>query len=137
MPFASIVGSWVWGHGRLGPYSIVWWDSLAYDGKNYISGYASSDGKIVSVGCTGVKVRPSSKGAVYPPVLGSPDPTSYHVKMHLGTLGTLEFDVKEIAHVVSSEGYDRWTGRLSGGIQGQKKYTGISIYEQFTLKYPS
>jgi len=29
--------------------------------------------------------------------------------------------------------YDKWTGKLKGGIVGKETYTGTALYEQFTL----
>jgi hypothetical protein len=93
-------------------------------------------GKIISVACSGVKVRPSSPGAVYPPVVGSPDPTSFHIQFDLVGGGKFVFDVTQIQHILNGDPpiYDRWTGSLKGGIVGQTTYTGgVALYEQFTI----
>ncbi|KAF4624892.1 hypothetical protein G7Y89_g13276 [Cudoniella acicularis] len=34
-PFTQNVASWYWGHGRLGPYSLVWFDTIAPNGSEY------------------------------------------------------------------------------------------------------
>lgn len=116
----------------------MWWDTLTPGGREFVSGYVARDGAIVSAGCTGVKVRPSGPDAVYPPVYGAPDPSSFHIEMDLGLVGRLVFEVEQVAHTSgeSQMVYDRWTGKLSGGIVGGKNYTGMSIYEQFVFPQP-
>ncbi|KAL4735274.1 hypothetical protein BDV11DRAFT_174017 [Aspergillus similis] len=40
-PFTDSVGSWYWGHARMGPYSIVWLDALDTSKNEYASGYVA------------------------------------------------------------------------------------------------
>ncbi|KAH8765150.1 hypothetical protein BGZ57DRAFT_990240 [Hyaloscypha finlandica] len=35
------VKSWYWGHGHMGPYSLVWFDTVNYDGTENVSGSGS------------------------------------------------------------------------------------------------
>jgi hypothetical protein len=68
-PFFDSVGSWYWGHGRLGPYSVVWFDALDINGTEHSSSYVAKDGKILSAGCgdKSVLVRPWGGDDTYPP----------------------------------------------------------------------
>lgn len=67
-PFAANVHSWYWGHGRLGPYSIVWFDVVGADGNEYISSYAALNGQIIATSCSpgSIMVRPTGRNSQYP-----------------------------------------------------------------------
>lgn len=141
MPFTDAVGSWFWGHGELGPYSIVWYDALTQTGAEYVSAYVAKDGDIVAGSCksTSIKVRPSGAGDPYPPSLAGQSPSgNFHIDIDLGDEGTMVVDVTPSTEIVVVPGqigeiYDRWTGKLKGGIVGKKSYTGTALYEQFTF----
>ena len=66
-PIVQNLANWVFGHGRVGPYSIVWFDILDSNGTEYISSYAAKDGRIVAAQCSGIKVRPIGANSTYPP----------------------------------------------------------------------
>ncbi|KAI9730732.1 MAG: hypothetical protein M1834_005701 [Cirrosporium novae-zelandiae] len=133
-PMQDNVASWYWGHGRLGPYSIVWFDIKHLNGTEYTSGYVSKGGKVLSHSCHGVKVRPTGNNSTYPPTLESPMPSGYHVEIYLGRKGKLEVDVSLVNLLLDVDGlYTRWAGSLSGGIKRKKKFKGTSICEQFVL----
>jgi hypothetical protein len=136
-PFPSVVGTWYWGHGRLGPYSVVWFDTTSPTGQEYVSAYVSANNQIITGNCVlgGTKVRPSNSSHPYPPSLADFDDAgkgNLHVEIDLGNQGTLAFDVIEKYITVDAYGYYiRWTGALAGGIKGGKQYTGVALYEQF------
>ncbi|TVY87058.1 Tyrosinase family protein, partial [Lachnellula willkommii] len=85
-PFQQNVASWYWGHGRLGDYSIVWFDTLGLDGSEWVSAYASRDGEIVFSSCdaSSLTVRPSGGDDQYPPSASGGDPTGFTIWMDLG-----------------------------------------------------
>ncbi|KAJ7334030.1 hypothetical protein DFH08DRAFT_1019939, partial [Mycena albidolilacea] len=85
-PFAENVISWYWGHGRVGPYSIVWFDFLATNGVEHVSAYAAKDGKILVSSCdlSSIRVRPTGENATYPPLLTTGPPSGYHITLDLG-----------------------------------------------------
>lgn len=126
IPFNAVVQKSIWGHGRLGPYSIVWSEvTHRATGKLYTAGYVAFDGKVLTYGCTGFKVTPfpiENYGA-------------YHVEIDLGNKGIFEFDITEVAVIDGEDGqnYARRTGLLSGGIKGGKIYKGATVYEHFSL----
>ncbi|KAI9816472.1 MAG: hypothetical protein M1827_001604 [Pycnora praestabilis] len=135
-PFVASVGSWTWGHGRLGPYSLVWFDSLTPNGTEYVSAYASLSGTILTASCTlaGLSVRPFGANATYPPTPAG-NPTGFNISMDLGAEGILDFAVEVVETLVQAPGglYTRWTGALSGGIEGREALEGFALFEQFRL----
>ncbi|MCJ1383439.1 hypothetical protein MMC17_006553 [Xylographa soralifera] len=136
--FNSRVGSWYWGHGRLGPYSIVWWDTLTPAGAEAVSSYVARGGKIVGVVCTATSVRPTGANSTYPPTIGDGPPEGLHIEIDLGSEGTMIVDATSTFNIVDAGGiYYRWTGTLSGGIEGQPSFTGTALWEEFALLPPS
>lgn len=124
VPFGVVLQSSIWGHGHLGPYSIVWSETVhRATGKHYTFGYVALNGKVLTYGCTGFKVTPTSSFG------------EYHVEIDLGQNGVFEYDITEVAIIAGddSEGYARRTGLLTGGIKGGKKYTGVALHEHFAL----
>ncbi|KAJ7826042.1 hypothetical protein B0H14DRAFT_2596124 [Mycena olivaceomarginata] len=93
-PFVANVNSWYWGHGQIGPHSIVWFDFLALNGTEYVSAYASESGAIVSASCApnALRARPTGDNDTYPPHRSTGDPSGYHVTLDLGGNGTLVVD---------------------------------------------
>lgn len=136
-PFAQNVGSWYWGHGRLGPYSIVWYDYLTRDGAEFVSAYAARNNQIVTASCasTSIRVRPTGQNSTYPPVHGSGTPSGFHINLDLGTEGVLNVNVSERLVVLGGEGvYARWVGNMSGIIQGSGVvWEGVALYEEFNM----
>ena len=133
-PFRSNVGSWYWGHGRLGPYSVVWWDILTPIGPQNVSGYVARDGKIVGIVCTATTVRPKGANSTYPPTIGAGPPEGLHIEINLGSKGTMVVDAISTFNIVSAEGiYYRWTGALIGGIRGQPLFADTALWEVFRV----
>jgi hypothetical protein len=142
--FTFNVASWYWGHGRVGPYSVVWFDFLALNGTEYVSAYAAEDGVIIAASCesNSIRVRPTGQNATYPPVLSTGTPSGYHITLDLERAGTLEVDVSVMAIVVDTAEYTRAVGNLSGvvvpvkGYEAQTEETvlhGKALFEQFKL----
>lgn len=124
VPFAEVISGSVWGHGRLGPYSIVWTVPVERaTGQNHSAGYVAKNNQIISFGCNQVNFTYTSA-----------DKANYHAEINLGQQGVLEFDTNKVALIDGDGGsYGRWTGRLNGGIKGQQRYTGVGLYEHFQL----
>ncbi|KAF7334719.1 hypothetical protein MVEN_02302600 [Mycena venus] len=139
--FTTNITSWYWGHGRLGPYSIVWFDFLALDGTEYVSAYAAKYGTIIAASCesNSIRVRPTGQNATYPPHLSTPPPSGYHVTLDLENEGTLEVDVTVTEIVMDISEYTRSVGNMSGvvvPVGGQNERTvmgGKALFEQFKL----
>lgn len=136
MSFEDAVLSWSWGHGRLGPYSLVWFDGIATNGTEYASGYITKDGQVLGTsqcGTNNVQVRPIN--AAFPPQVGS-DPSGFNIVIDLGEdYGVFEANASAENFLLDEVTglYSRWSGSISGGFQNEESYTGTSLFEQFTF----
>jgi hypothetical protein len=133
-PFMESVQSWYWGHGRLGPYSIVWFSYIALNdptNETYVSSYVAKNGDVLVSSCTSsiLTVRPfgssNTTGSRYPPHAGD-IPDGYHLEFELGELNTLLKVNISVDTLVAGDGqyYMRWTGNLVGEVvhvQGEKR----------------
>ncbi|KAJ7124603.1 hypothetical protein C8R43DRAFT_1030984 [Mycena crocata] len=147
--FTANVASWYWGHGRVGPYSIVWFDYLALDGTEHVSAYAAQNGAIVAAGCDlpSTRVRPTGKNSTYPtypPVRSTPKPSGYLMSLDLAEAGTLEVEVVVTLTLVDDifSEYTRSVGNMTGVViprpGGQAEYAtkvlnGTALFEQFKM----
>ncbi|KAJ5492502.1 Hydroxyneurosporene synthase [Penicillium expansum] len=125
-PFADSVQSWYWGHGRLGPYSIVWFSYLAIDDPSnttYVSSYVAKDGELLISACDPsiLTVRPigspGTTGGRYPPRMGD-IPEGFRLEYDLReTNGRLKVNIS-VRTVVAESGknYMRWTGDMVGEV---------------------
>lgn len=128
------MGSWYWGHGHLGPYSIVWFDALSIDGTESVSAYVALDGKIIFAACTGITVRPLGNSN-YPPKVNDKTPEGFSIEIDVGPEhgGQLVVNTTTEAHLLTSGLYNQFTGKLSGGFHGREQFTGNALYEEFQL----
>ncbi|OGM51233.1 hypothetical protein ABOM_000062 [Aspergillus bombycis] len=74
---ASVITSpkyWDWGHARLGPYSLVWYDLLDYNDTEHVYAYISKNGQFMHINCAekAVEVRQWGPNATYPPPVALP-----------------------------------------------------------------
>jgi hypothetical protein len=131
-PFVDHVQTWYWGHGRLGPYSVVWYDMRTIDGAEIVSSYVTHKGRVISAGCQdgGVKVRPYGGGCTYPPQPRLSDPAGFTADFDLGSDGFLRANVTITLSVHNLPTYVRYIGTISGGIEGGEQYSGKALFEQ-------
>ena len=128
------MASWYWGHGRLGPYSVVWFDVIGADGNEYVSSYATLNGDVIASTCSGIEVRPTGNNSHYPPVASTGNPDGFHIDLNLSNGKLLSVDVTTMLVVVDQPLYARYTGTLRGGVEGDvTTYTGVALYEEFKL----
>lgn len=125
---------WDWGHTRLGPYSLVWYDLLDYNDTEYHRSYIAKDGEIIELSCDddAVVTRPLGN-ATWPPRDGLtkipgvqstfqlPDGTNFEVNV---TTESLTYDKGVYTRAVGVA-----TGRISGS---NETYTGKAFYDEFT-----
>ena len=131
-PFYASVDSWFWGHGRLGPYSIVWFDALDITGTENVSSYVARDGRIITATCSGISVRPTGANSTYPPTNSTGDPSGFYIEADLGAEGVLQVNATAKVLTVDVEGYYlRWTGTLEGGLKGGEVLSGVGVWEEF------
>jgi hypothetical protein len=133
--FTTAAGGWSFGHGNLGPYSIVWFSALSDTGVEYPSGYVTYKNKVLTSACNNVIARPTGANSTYPPLQSTGNPTGFHVEWDLGEHGLLAIDVTpNIAVIEAGEIYTRWMGVMEGGIVDQKQvYNGAIIFEELRL----
>ncbi|KAK7055843.1 hypothetical protein R3P38DRAFT_1369637 [Favolaschia claudopus] len=145
-PFTTHVASWYWGHGRLGPFTLVWFDMLDLNGVEHVSAYLAKDNQIVTASCASqsISVRPTgaNNASFYPPVLSTPNPTGYHISLDLGNKTRMEVDVNVLVNLNEfNPAYARVVGNMSArvvvppGARGktQADLQGMALFEQFKL----
>ncbi|PLB47357.1 hypothetical protein P170DRAFT_478209 [Aspergillus steynii IBT 23096] len=132
--FSDHVVTWYWGHGRLGPYSLVWFDVLHPSGRKYVSGYVARDGEVVENSCDteDVQVQPFGPMVVSPSASDGSSTDGFTVAMELED-GPLRVTVKNRATIVPGKTYRRWLGSMSGGIVDETQYEGVGIWEEFIM----
>lgn len=122
-PFADSVQSWYWGHGQIGPYSVVWFSYLALDDSSettYVSSYVARDGEVLVPSCNSsiITVHPignSATGARYPPQAGDV-PDAFHLEFDLGNEGWLKANVSGTRIAGDGKYYFRWAGTMTGEV---------------------
>ena len=135
-PFAQTVRSWYWGHGRLGEYSVVWFDSLTPNGSEFSSVFVSRRAEVPASQCGAVQVRPYGENSTFPLAMSSGNAAGFRFTVQLSKDETLQVDVSAHTTLVSLPPYKRWTGNLQGGIQGSGHLTGVALYEEFVFSPP-
>ncbi|KZL82643.1 hypothetical protein CI238_04141 [Colletotrichum incanum] len=125
--------TWYWGHARLGPYSLVWFDTLTKDGKEHFSSWITKDGNVFSQSCQSksVVVRPWGVNNDYPPFPKLAAPSGYTIRYDLDGKGTFVANFTTENIQLSTNTYKRMTGPIVGGVQGSEQYEGQSLCEQF------
>ncbi|PNP59544.1 hypothetical protein FNYG_14918 [Fusarium nygamai] len=132
-PIREVVKSWYWGHGRVGPYSIVWFDTLTPDGKEHFSSWITKDGKVVSQSCKQefIVVRPWGENSDYPPPPILPPPSGYSLRYDMAQGQTFVANFTSETIALATDTYKRMVGPIVGGIEGDKQYEGRALCEQF------
>ena len=139
--FTSLVASWYWGHGRIGEYSIVWFDFLDPAGTEAVSAYIAKDNEVLIASCTlaSISVRPIGQNATYPPLVGTGNPSGYHIEVDLGQDGTLTADVEVLGSLIEvNPEYGRFVGKMTGEVvpldgDVTTGLAGMALFEQFKL----
>ena len=133
-PWHTTLRSWYWGHARVGPYSVVWFDHVNPDGSEGASGYVSQNNKILAATCSGTRVRPTGRHAIYPPTSKTPLPDGFSISIDVPGHGTLELSLQNEQVIDQTVGLStRWLGRVSAELGRQRYEGGIALYEQFTF----
>ncbi|KAJ5370508.1 uncharacterized protein N7496_006600 [Penicillium cataractarum] len=127
--------SWYWGHASVGQMSLVWFYFLGQDMQTYTSGYLSEGGRILALG-DNVVVRPNGPNTSYPPLIGGSVPTSFsiHIKDKNGEKYRFEASgnvtsTLDMGGTQNANGYTRWIGRVIGGLDGGRNFSGPAAWE--------
>ncbi|KAL4957610.1 hypothetical protein BDW69DRAFT_200454 [Aspergillus filifer] len=135
--FAQQVGTWYWGHGRVGPYSLVWFDYVSPkpEQNNRVAAYVSRGGEILTSHCSGITVRPFGENSTYPPLMSTGAPTGFNISVEIPGGEDMEFAATAKYIVAGSPmvGYVRWTGSLEVEVDGERM-VGETLYEQFAFE---
>ncbi|KAI9729151.1 MAG: hypothetical protein M1834_007058 [Cirrosporium novae-zelandiae] len=136
-PMNDTVASWYWGHGRLGPYTVVWFDALSLNNAaEYASGYVTQNSSVLTNGCLAASVRPLGSNTSYPPTASNDLPTGFNVSISLDSGDTLVFQVELVSVIAGGTGiYSRWVAALTGGLVGGsgESWNGTAVTEQFVF----
>ncbi|KAF3798320.1 hypothetical protein GCG54_00009596 [Colletotrichum gloeosporioides] len=125
---------WDWGHGRFGPYSVVWYNLLDYKGNESRRSYVVKDGEVLLVSCSldSMVVRQKGGKAAWPPVTGLLETEGITVNYTLPNGEVLALDITTELIVRDEHGaYQRANGLIKGGIVGQETFEGRGHYEEF------
>lgn len=134
--FLASTNLWYWGHARLGPYSVVWFDAFDLQGEEYFSGYVAINGTVLESSCASGEsiVRPWGVNGVFPPNITTGIPQGLEVTFDLGDGQVLWANVTTGTLVIGGEtGYARMLGTLVGGMVGGVIYKGRALFEEFDL----
>ncbi|EEU43350.1 uncharacterized protein NECHADRAFT_82547 [Fusarium vanettenii 77-13-4] len=125
---------WDWGHGRFGPYSVVWYNLLDYEGKETRRSFVVKDRKVLMVSCDpkSMEVRQKGGKAAWPPTTGLLETDGLSIHYTLPDGQELNVDVTtEIIVRDESGAYQRANGIIKGGIKGKETFKGKAHYEEF------
>lgn len=132
----SVPKYWDWGHGRLGPYSIVWYDLLSYNGtesrRSYVYNYTSESIVLLSCDESALVVRQKGGKAAWPPTTGLLETEGITIEYNLEDGRKLAVDVTtELIVRDEKSAYQRANGKLKGGVVGEECYEGKGHMEEF------
>ncbi|KAJ3543380.1 hypothetical protein NM208_g3607 [Fusarium decemcellulare] len=125
-PFSDVVGSWNWGHARMGPYSIVWLHSTDRGATTYSSGYVAYQGQVVFAQCDGaIEIRTSNEDTDRSIANNSAFPDVFSLRIDLGgSHGVLEADLYPTQITLDTPTFTRWVGNVTGSA-GESSWQGI------------
>lgn len=125
--------TWYWGHGRVGPYSLVWFDAVDKAGTEHFSSWVTKDGEVLAMSCAdqATVVRPWGNNSEYPPAPGMAQPSGYNIRFDMGDGKAFVANFTAEAIQLDQDIYKRLIGPIVGGIEGEEQYEGRSLCEQF------
>ncbi|KAK9486764.1 hypothetical protein V1527DRAFT_518499 [Lipomyces starkeyi] len=128
-PMQTLTKTWYWGHAKVGPYSIVWFDYISSNEQEYYSVYLAKDGVPILLGAS-ITVRPYGSNKTqseYPPSAIATNPDGFIINVDAGYAGKFEFNASNHNLVQSSSTYARWTGEVTGGPVGGEHCSGRGV----------
>jgi hypothetical protein len=131
--------TWYWGHATVGPYSLLWFDALAYDNTRWTFAYLVNNGNVLlsTPNTHQISVLPSGNGTSYPPPNNGNNPTGFTVNFSGDHGERWSFCVQSqrvaVNQISPTELYTRWTGTISGGQLGHPLSQGSGVWEWVRL----
>jgi hypothetical protein len=127
---------WDWGHTRVGPYSVVWYDLLDYNDVEYHRSYIAQDNKIHSISCAdnAVVTRPWGGNEKYPSRSGLHGVKGVVSRFDIGNGDALVVNVTKKLITYSSPGavYTRAIGSSEAYLESTgETYSGKAFFDQF------
>ncbi|KAF9260464.1 hypothetical protein L218DRAFT_932596 [Marasmius fiardii PR-910] len=131
-----------WGHARVGPYSIVFYDLLDYNNTERVYAYIAKDGEAELIGCGAgesvAKVRQwGSSNTTYPPTNkdGLLANLGLTVEYTAPSGDEYLFNITTTSIIKTESGvYSRAVGDVFGGIVGGETYEGgRAFYTEYTF----
>jgi hypothetical protein len=136
-PLLDSVYTWYWGHGRVGPYSITWFDAVDPAMTEHVSGYVAKEGQVLGISCAprALSVRPWGANSEYPPVASTGLMQGLYARYQLDDGSILGVNITTGTVVFYSAGFSaRMLGTLEGGIEGlNETFRGVALYELLKL----
>ncbi|KAF2993485.1 hypothetical protein E8E14_001883 [Neopestalotiopsis sp. 37M] len=126
---------WDWGHTRLGPYSLVWYDLLDYNDTEYHRSYIAKDGEILALSCDdkAVITRPLGGNSTWPSAGGLIDIPGVTSTFALPDGGRFEVNVTIESITYDKVVYTRAVGLATGKISGScETFEGKAFLDEFT-----
>ncbi|KAM0438473.1 hypothetical protein ACHAPT_001222 [Fusarium lateritium] len=125
---------WDWGHGRFGPYSVVWYNLLDYEGKESRRSFVYKEGEVLLLSCSNdsLEVRQRGGKAAWPPTTGLLETDGIIITYTLPNNEKLMIEAATDIIVRDESGaYQRANANLRGGIVGGETYEGRAHMEEF------
>ena len=138
-PFADCASSWFWGHGRLGDFSVTFFDTIDIWGTHRYSSYVAKNGNVLVSTCDKESeiVRPWGANNTYPPTNTTGPVEGIEVQFDLGCGTMLMTNWTTRLLIQDTPIYQRMTGWLSGYIEDTgatgEVWEGISLFEEIHM----
>ena len=126
---------WDWGHSRIGPYSVVWYDLLDYDDREYHRSYVAKDGEIDTLSCAekSAVTRPWGVNATWPPTGGLTSIPGVVTTFQLSDGQQLVLNVTKDVVTYDKLVYTRATASVQAELTGTgETFSGRGFFDEFT-----
>jgi hypothetical protein len=119
----------------MGPYTLVWFDAMEHDGREYTSGYVSKNGVVQLASCVQGRhsVRPWGANSTYPPTNTTGRAQGLEVVYMLDDGDVLAVNVTTGTPQIEFGNYARYIAMVDGSVSGQHEdsYSGKGMWELF------
>ncbi|KAK1856610.1 hydroxyneuurosporene synthase domain-containing protein [Colletotrichum chrysophilum] len=132
VPFTQAVGSWHWGHARIGPYSVVWIDARSPTGDTHRSGFVSKNGTVLLSSCASDSVGVTTWGDRL-----ANSTSGLLVEFGLTDGGHLTMNITTSVMIVNSPFYLRYLGVASGRVGDEFQLDGVASLDAFKFSVSS
>jgi hypothetical protein len=125
-PFHHSVKDWYWGHARLGPYSLVWLQSVSRDNKIYSNAFISHPNGGKRVSCEGASDAPKNVKIQH-------FDTYFEISFTFKLTEHLKMRVEKTTIIGHHGPFSRWSGSVSATVGGTAKLTltGHALFQEF------